>query len=214
MNENNDNIQILVDAWEQRPRRQLDYSGLTESSVADLEWTNNMIKSLIKAVPDIREKFGVHPTAEIVMPFTIKPPSAAPQDGLETILTHLEGSWPAADVENASMEAGGQPNSGLPPAIRGDQGKAAGSDVPSKKASKAKGKGRSTGSRSKKLKAARSGEVNDHKQGISDTLASEPAKPAEELPVALQAAPSSGPAEALAANPPTEIPPVSLMSIG
>lgn len=57
-------VQVLLDQWEMRPRRQLDYG-----SVPDLEWLNGVIKSLIKACPAIAEKFGMTGAAPIVLEF-------------------------------------------------------------------------------------------------------------------------------------------------
>ena len=73
----NNAIQELIDVWENRPRRQLDYSGLTDASLADLEWTNRIIKALIPAVPDIRLKFGQEPTPPIVLQVPL-PPATPP----------------------------------------------------------------------------------------------------------------------------------------
>ena len=91
-------IQKLIDTWEQRPRRQLDYSLLTSESIEDMEWTGRMLQALIPAMREIREKFQLEPTPPIMLEMPVKlPPTRA-----------LPVSPEAASTVNGS----GQPQNG------------------------------------------------------------------------------------------------------
>jgi len=46
-----ENVQKLSDAWEQRPRRQL--------TLDDLEWLGSVVNALVRAMPEIRNRFGI-----------------------------------------------------------------------------------------------------------------------------------------------------------
>jgi hypothetical protein len=104
-------LQILVDAWERRPRRQLDYSLLTPESQGDVEWTTQVLIALIPAVPAIREAFNLQPTPPIViemLPPLATPSAPAPAAGSDT------PSKPAATAPKKGRSSGSPKKASAP----------------------------------------------------------------------------------------------------
>jgi hypothetical protein len=64
----NNHVQHLINIWDIRPRRQIDFSMLTEESRQDCEWIAKVIQALIPAVWVIAEKFDMRPSGVIMLP--------------------------------------------------------------------------------------------------------------------------------------------------
>ncbi len=186
------NIQNLIDAWENRPRRQLDYSGLTEESLGDLEWTNSILKALIPSMREIREKFQLEPTPPIVLqmpaPRALSPAPAVSGEG--NVQGHPEKlkSSPGAISDEELADA--VLYDGMP-ANQSAQTQEQGSSGQSKKVKKGRAKPSSTGSRAKKSKVDRNAVVPDQKSGNDSKSASGSATPPPEPGQSAPSAPSS-----------------------
>ena len=177
-------LQLLIDAWERRPRRQLDYSLLTPDSQADVQWTTDVLQALIPAVPAIREAFNLQPTPPIVI--QMPPPRALPPQDEAGSPTPVSG-----DGQNAP--AGSQT-----PSNQSTQAPAADAASPSTPAATAPKKGRSTGNPRKASPPARKPSAPGHKPGSAGKPASAPAIP----PVAPPPVP---PEPAASATPPASL---------
>ena len=180
--------QKLIDVWEQRPRRQLDYSLLTQESIEDMEWTGRILQALIPSMREIRERFGLEPTPPIViqMPANTTYPRAqlaSPAAGSPT-----DGSRQPLNAPGASQSVSDVPTT--PPT----QPPAPGDANPSKLGEKRQGKGKSSGTRAKAPKPARTAAKTGHKPGSASKSASADAKP--------DAAPLSAPTAPAASAPP------------
>lgn len=194
----NDTIQNLLDTWERRPRRQLEYNGLSAESQTDLEWTNDLLRAFIPAAREIAEKFGLTPQPPIViqMPPPLPPESSALASGESLIdengpqleqddKTPPEGSQVAKNgilEEPPKLPSGYTCNHlingsiGLP--ILSDRLLEPGNDAPSKPAETTQAAAPSSGTLKTPSKKGRTGAKKRRKRGTARKSASSGAKPA------------------------------------
>ncbi len=203
------NIQTLVNQWEKRPRRQLDFA-----EVEDLEWCNGFLKAFVPAFYEIKAAFKVEPEAPIIIQMPPLVPRA-PVGPLKTLPLTEPNDLPAWDCPRCDQKnAGWAKVCGRCEASREAPMQAADGPNPSTQAETAPAAAPSTRTPKASRSRAGTGGAKGRKSGSAGKPAAAPAKPIVEPPGQAPSEPASTVPPGMRAVLGNDAPPPKLEPIG